>query len=213
MPRAYWACRGLQASGSAWVLLCLPFLFAWCLALEGLSRSEVVSISWDPHPRKPLREHSGLLAEVRLGIGQSLLLLTASLCVGMSQAGKQREWPACPPLGCQWRCLGCCCCDSSRSWVPVCGGTGVCGFPTMQCVRGPRWFYLWALNLVESRSWVPVCGGTGMCGFLTMQCVRGPRGAETCFQVVPDSVGFYGSHVYVTTLVGGPGIAWFCSAA
>ncbi|MQL69911.1 hypothetical protein Taro_002188 [Colocasia esculenta] len=32
----------------------LPCLFAWCLALEGLSRSELVSVSWDPHPREPV---------------------------------------------------------------------------------------------------------------------------------------------------------------
>ncbi|MQL77371.1 hypothetical protein Taro_009787 [Colocasia esculenta] len=38
------------------VLLCCPAcsLFARCLALEGLSRSEVVSVSWDPHPREPV---------------------------------------------------------------------------------------------------------------------------------------------------------------
>ncbi|MQL89388.1 hypothetical protein Taro_021964, partial [Colocasia esculenta] len=40
----------------------LPRLFARCLALEGLSRSEVVSIAWDPHPREPLRERSRLRA-------------------------------------------------------------------------------------------------------------------------------------------------------
>ncbi|MQL74243.1 hypothetical protein Taro_006599 [Colocasia esculenta] len=32
----------------------LPHLFARCLALEGLSRSEVVSVSWDPHPQEPV---------------------------------------------------------------------------------------------------------------------------------------------------------------
>ncbi|MQL93661.1 hypothetical protein Taro_026315 [Colocasia esculenta] len=32
----------------------LPRLFARCLALEGLSRSKVVSVSWDPHPREPV---------------------------------------------------------------------------------------------------------------------------------------------------------------
>ncbi|MQL81394.1 hypothetical protein Taro_013850, partial [Colocasia esculenta] len=36
------------------VLVVLPRLFARCLALEGLSLSEVVSISWDPHPREPV---------------------------------------------------------------------------------------------------------------------------------------------------------------
>ncbi|MQM20260.1 hypothetical protein Taro_053279 [Colocasia esculenta] len=62
MPCACWACRGLQASGSARFLLCLPHLFTRCLALEGLSRSEVVSVAWDPHRREPLRERSGLRA-------------------------------------------------------------------------------------------------------------------------------------------------------
>ncbi|MQM21728.1 hypothetical protein Taro_054773, partial [Colocasia esculenta] len=54
VPFACWACRGLQASSSAWFLLCLPCLLARCLELEGLSCSEVVSISWAPHPREPI---------------------------------------------------------------------------------------------------------------------------------------------------------------
>ncbi|MQM14776.1 hypothetical protein Taro_047711, partial [Colocasia esculenta] len=37
----------------------------------------------------------------------------------------------------------------SSSLGVVCGGTGVCGFLTSWCVRGPRWFCLWALDLVE----------------------------------------------------------------
>ncbi|MQM21141.1 hypothetical protein Taro_054175, partial [Colocasia esculenta] len=41
---------------------------------------------------------------------------------------------------------------SYHSWVPVRDGTGVCSFPTWRCVRGPGWFCLWALNLVESSS-------------------------------------------------------------
>ncbi|MQM18497.1 hypothetical protein Taro_051491 [Colocasia esculenta] len=36
------------------VFVVLARLFARCLALEGLSHSEVVSISWDPHPREPV---------------------------------------------------------------------------------------------------------------------------------------------------------------
>ncbi|MQL78007.1 hypothetical protein Taro_010413 [Colocasia esculenta] len=47
IPSACWACCGLQASGSAWFLLCLPRLFARCLALEGLSRSELSCLRWD----------------------------------------------------------------------------------------------------------------------------------------------------------------------
>ncbi|MQL82872.1 hypothetical protein Taro_015347 [Colocasia esculenta] len=49
-------CPSLSQCGSAWLLLCLPCLFARCLALEGLSRSEVVSISWDRHPHEPVEE-------------------------------------------------------------------------------------------------------------------------------------------------------------
>ncbi|MQM11377.1 hypothetical protein Taro_044285 [Colocasia esculenta] len=45
VPLACWACRGLQANGSAWFLLCLPRLFARCLAFEGLSRLEALSRS------------------------------------------------------------------------------------------------------------------------------------------------------------------------
>ncbi|MQM13041.1 hypothetical protein Taro_045963 [Colocasia esculenta] len=36
------------------VLVVLAPLFARCLELEGLSRSEVVSVAWDPHPREPV---------------------------------------------------------------------------------------------------------------------------------------------------------------
>ncbi|MQM06133.1 hypothetical protein Taro_038953 [Colocasia esculenta] len=71
------------ASVSAWFLLCLPRLFARCLALEDLSRSEVVSTAWDPHPREPLKERSGLRAcsRARLasrGHGRRVPLLAAS---------------------------------------------------------------------------------------------------------------------------------------
>ncbi|MQM23008.1 hypothetical protein Taro_056068 [Colocasia esculenta] len=43
------------------VLVVLPRRFAQCLALEGLPRSEVVSISWDPHPREPVEGGAVLL--------------------------------------------------------------------------------------------------------------------------------------------------------
>ncbi|MQM07066.1 hypothetical protein Taro_039901 [Colocasia esculenta] len=39
------------------VLIVLPRMFARCLALEGLSHSEVVSIAWDPHPQEPVEVH------------------------------------------------------------------------------------------------------------------------------------------------------------
>ncbi|MQM17280.1 hypothetical protein Taro_050249 [Colocasia esculenta] len=45
--------------------------------------------------------------------------------------------------------------------------------------------------------------------------VRGARRrcAKHCFRFVPDSVGFYGSRVCATTLVGGRGVVLFSSAA
>ena len=42
-----------HCAGFCWLLPCL-FSYARCFALEGLSRSEVVSISWDPHPQEPV---------------------------------------------------------------------------------------------------------------------------------------------------------------
>ncbi|MQL93205.1 hypothetical protein Taro_025846 [Colocasia esculenta] len=82
MPRACWACRGLQASGSAWFLLCLPYLFARCLAFEGLtSHSEVVSIAWDPHPQDPVE---------RVLWATSVLELAAELADSRAE-GKTRQ--------------------------------------------------------------------------------------------------------------------------
>ncbi|MQL85733.1 hypothetical protein Taro_018257, partial [Colocasia esculenta] len=104
------------------VLVVLPRLFAQCLALEGLSRSEVVSVSWDPHPREPVE--GGVRAT-------SVLELAAhTRASGGSHFGV---------LSVPW----------SHSWVPARDGTGVCSFPTWQCVRGLGWFCLWALDLVE----------------------------------------------------------------
>ncbi|MQL89198.1 hypothetical protein Taro_021772 [Colocasia esculenta] len=64
----------------------LPRLFARCLALEGLSRSEVVSVSWDPHPQERVEEAlshpcTGSEAGARLAsraCGQRVPLLAAS---------------------------------------------------------------------------------------------------------------------------------------
>ncbi|MQM10464.1 hypothetical protein Taro_043358 [Colocasia esculenta] len=44
--------HGSQQFVAVPVVLAPPF--ARCLALEGLSRSEVVSVAWDPHPREPV---------------------------------------------------------------------------------------------------------------------------------------------------------------
>ncbi|MQL71600.1 hypothetical protein Taro_003908 [Colocasia esculenta] len=94
------------------VLVVLPRLFARCLALEGLSRSEVVSVSWDPHPREPVE--GGIRAT-------SVLKLAAHT---RASGGSRFDVLSVP-----W----------SRSWVPARDGTGVCSFPTWRCVRGPGW--------------------------------------------------------------------------
>ncbi|MQL91653.1 hypothetical protein Taro_024268 [Colocasia esculenta] len=125
------------------VLLCLPRLFARCLALEGLSRSEVVSVAWDPHPREPSREVSGLrecsswqptgrTLELRgkRGLDSGAKSFVELSCLGLGRRGRLEFFP-------------------SRSWVPIRGGTGACGFPTSWCVRGLGWFCLLALDLVE----------------------------------------------------------------
>ncbi|MQM04912.1 hypothetical protein Taro_037715 [Colocasia esculenta] len=77
-----------------------------------------------------------------------------------------------------------------RFRVPVRGGTSVCGFPTSWRVQGPEWFCVWALDLVESQL---------VCRALLTLCVRLRWFLrESC--VWPD-------------LVGGRGVALFCSAA
>ncbi|MQL84073.1 hypothetical protein Taro_016573 [Colocasia esculenta] len=70
------------------------------------------------------------------------------------------------------------------------------------------------LSVPWSHSWVPARDGTGVCSFPTWRCVWGPGWfclcAEHCFRFVPDSVGFCGSRVCATTLVGGRGVVLSC---
>ncbi|MQM00196.1 hypothetical protein Taro_032928, partial [Colocasia esculenta] len=75
---AMWACAtGLVSVTSQSYRFCggcpASSLFARCSALEGLSRSEVVSVSWDPHPREPAG--AGLACK---GCGRHVSLLAAS---------------------------------------------------------------------------------------------------------------------------------------
>ncbi|MQL82348.1 hypothetical protein Taro_014814 [Colocasia esculenta] len=72
----------------------------------------------------------------------------------------------------------------SLSWMTVRGGTGVCSFPTSRCVRGPGWFCLWALDLVENSALVvlvevlpgPACVASAvlLAAVFSLMCVRGP---------------------------------------
>ncbi|MQL90232.1 hypothetical protein Taro_022827 [Colocasia esculenta] len=50
--------------------------------------------------------------------GGSLASLFREGCRQEPDAGEQKEWPVCPSLSCQWRWLGCSCCDIvSQSWT------------------------------------------------------------------------------------------------
>ncbi|MQL75374.1 hypothetical protein Taro_007745 [Colocasia esculenta] len=78
-PRAGFALRTFyQQSDAVPVVLAPPF--ALFLALEGLSRSEVFSVVWDPHPREPIE---GVLRAM------SMLELTADLADSGAE-GKMR---------------------------------------------------------------------------------------------------------------------------
>ncbi|MQL83590.1 hypothetical protein Taro_016085 [Colocasia esculenta] len=125
----------------------LPRLFARCVALEGLSRSEVVSVSWDPHPQEPVE-----------GVLQAMSVLELAAHVwdaeGFGVLSQRRpDSPLSHYLSLCW----------FRSHVVVLGvrpqlgqaavlfhiGTSVYGFPTLRCTWGPGWFCLWALDPVE----------------------------------------------------------------
>ncbi|MQL70168.1 hypothetical protein Taro_002478 [Colocasia esculenta] len=81
----------------------------------------------------------------------------------------------------------------SHSWVPSCDGTGVCSFLTWRCVRGPGWFYLWALDLVEFlllwpvRDWLQLllCRVRGKCGRSACSCCSGAVGAGLAGSGIP----------------------------
>ncbi|MQM08819.1 hypothetical protein Taro_041676 [Colocasia esculenta] len=64
LPSFYYAWWCSKFSGRALCRFCgghpSSSTFARCLALEGLSRSEVVSVSWDPHPHEPVEGGSRL---------------------------------------------------------------------------------------------------------------------------------------------------------
>ncbi|MQL79585.1 hypothetical protein Taro_012029 [Colocasia esculenta] len=204
-PRVGLALRTFcQQFGTVPVVLAPPF--ARCLALEGLSRSEVVSIAWDPHPREPF---------------EGLLWATSVLELAVDWAnsgaeGKMREvrreaaaWPSCGVM-----CVVCFCggsvslfrggraCTAVIAW-PYLVSLGIVGLalckPVLLVVsasvfsrfRGP---ILGCQSVVASACVVSrPCGmsmvrGGSACGPSTLW-----RCAEGCFRFVPDSVGFCGS--------------------
>ncbi|MQL96033.1 hypothetical protein Taro_028708 [Colocasia esculenta] len=87
------------------VLVVLPRLFARCLALEGLSHSEVVSVSWDPHPWEPVKGglgRRGVRSAFLVQTRQSLVSLPLSALVLEPRSGVRREattWLGCGVAG------------------------------------------------------------------------------------------------------------------
>ncbi|MQL88663.1 hypothetical protein Taro_021229 [Colocasia esculenta] len=102
------------------VLLCCSAcsLFAWCLALERLSRLEVVSVSWDPHPWEPVE---GAMSRPCAGVE-----------AGARLASRARGLRTCAFGGSRFGVLSV---PWPRSLVLSCDGTGVCSFPTWRCAE------------------------------------------------------------------------------
>ncbi|MQM07369.1 hypothetical protein Taro_040208 [Colocasia esculenta] len=100
----------------------LPHLFARCLAFEGLSRSEVVSVSWDPHPREPVE---GVLRAT------SVLELEAHL-LDLAVSGVVLLVGPRPCRGLRWPCLR----------VPVALASEGLVIPTRPCSRGSPPYFL-----------------------------------------------------------------------
>ncbi|MQL80978.1 hypothetical protein Taro_013432, partial [Colocasia esculenta] len=78
----------------------------------------------------------------------TVIRVAASLCVAFLSR------PGCPSRSCSARSTGCdsvlsCCAVWSSDACQGGSGTGVYGFPTLRCTRGPGWFCLWALDPVE----------------------------------------------------------------
>ncbi|MQL97167.1 hypothetical protein Taro_029851 [Colocasia esculenta] len=65
------------------------FSFARCFALEGLSCSEVVSVSWDPHPWEPVFFRCGPVSP-----SHYLALRWFQSCIGRVGVGPQLSWAA-----------------------------------------------------------------------------------------------------------------------
>ena len=91
----------LQANGSAWFLLCLPRLFARCLALEGLSRLEVVTVTWDPRPREPVEGVLRATSVLELAATRRTLELRGKRWLGqwrVSHLQSSRGWSGTPRM-------------------------------------------------------------------------------------------------------------------
>ncbi|MQL74342.1 hypothetical protein Taro_006699 [Colocasia esculenta] len=124
----------LQASCAGFCGGCpASFSFPWCSALERLSARQIVTVTWDPHPREPVE---GVLRATSM-LESTAYLASWAVFSGFRSVGSLClvQTPGCyfgnPFLG------------------TVCGGTRVYSCLTSWSVRGAGWFCLWALDLVE----------------------------------------------------------------
>ncbi|MQL74302.1 hypothetical protein Taro_006663 [Colocasia esculenta] len=165
------------------VLVVLPRMFTRCLALEGLSRSEVVSIFWDPHPREPVEgePRSGARREVAAWPGYGVA------CVVCFYGGSISPFSG-VEAGARLHC-GCSLAVASsrgRRWSGLVRTGASGGFRSMFLrFRGS---VPWCLSVVAPvgvvLDLVRIQGlGGSTCGPLTRW-----RCAEHCFRFVPDSV-------------------------
>ncbi|MQL82737.1 hypothetical protein Taro_015223, partial [Colocasia esculenta] len=108
------------------VLLCCPAcsLFARCLALEGLSRSEVVSVSWHPGPREPVE--GAPVGVVGLALGRPVLLVVPASVFSRFRG---------PILGCQPMMAPACVAPD----LAVCPRSGVVLLVGPRPCKGLRW--------------------------------------------------------------------------
>ncbi|MQM05981.1 hypothetical protein Taro_038806 [Colocasia esculenta] len=185
-------------------------LFARCSALEGLSHLEVVSVSWDPHPREPvegvLRATSvlELAAHFLTQTRQSFVSLPLSALVPEPRSGARREAVAWP--GCGVACVGCFCGGSVSPFaraeagarlvsegrgqrVPLLAASGDGLVAVVVTMFSSRRFQVFPVALACTvviawpclfRSRVPVRGGTGVCGLPTSWRVQGPECLGRC---------------------------------
>ncbi|MQL70696.1 hypothetical protein Taro_003012 [Colocasia esculenta] len=178
------------------VLVVLPRLFARCLALEGLSRSKVVSVSWDPHPREPVE--GGIRATSVLEPDSPL-----SHCLSLRWFWSHVVVPGVrPQLGqtTVLRELVCFCGGSVSPFAGVEAGArllhGECSLAVASS-RGRHWSGLVRTGASGNfhSMFLQFCGSVPWC-----LSVVAPVGvvpdlvcAEHCFRFVPDSIGFCGS--------------------
>ncbi|MQM23061.1 hypothetical protein Taro_056122, partial [Colocasia esculenta] len=199
----------------------LPHLFARCLALEGLSRSEVVSVSWDPRPQEPVEGVLQAMSMLELAarvwdaegfgvLSWRILDSTLSHCLSLCWFWSHVVVSGVRPQRGQAVVLRLLCVSVAPLSRPCAGAEAGARLASRACgLRVPllllaavAWLLLLPVLLVVPASVFshfrsPILG---------CQPVMAPVCAEHCFRFVPDSVGFCGSRVCATTLVGGRGV-------